>query len=546
MVLENTRKFTRNLMAKFPSWMRMAKDPESVGAKFLDVFGITFEEFEEELSYTSNNLYIGSADIDLVDILYRVPLIGEEVLDFNIENINVTIKHFQGERESVSVVDRVRHLYSRKANLPVGLINREDGHLYLRVDRSHIENPLEPFEYVEINQARHYTIENHHVWNAFDEFGFLLGLNRLPLETNESFRTRILDVFKNPGGSTKEGIINGLARELGISREEIQISTLDESVYSENLINSDGSPTKKMQSYAKEINEKLKFTIDTLNLGEAYWESLEEENLGLHFLPHIWDIDSSIFETEEFQSGVGFGDDLEVTKPDTNESTYRDFQLNVSLVGYYEDYEEFFPEITFEYKVYAQGKILEHSYQEEEYKYTTIASEVFEQDYTVFASQEFDYLHEFLFDDPNNFKQTEDMKFINFGKSNEFLNNQTDNLQRLSLYLSTENSLESNKIKDLKVDWLDTDGGKHSYIFDNRDRWLNPQVNSAGQPTSTPVTTGTYYNLTDEGLELGRGDFQEELRTSSDFMRGNYQTNFTLIQDGKIKLNFENINQLMN
>lgn len=544
--MENTRKFTRNLMTKFPSWMKMSKDPASVGAQFLDVFGITFEEFEEELNYISQNIYIGTADTDLIDILYRAPLTEDVVSDFETQFIDIVIKHHDGGIEKVNIVDRVRHLYSRKAKLPTGLINREDGYFYLRINREKILDPLDPIHYIQVNQARHYTVEHHHVWNAFDEFGFLLGLKRLPLESNELFKKRILDVFKNPGGSTQKGILNGLSRELGISKEELKVFSLNDTVHNKKLIRPDGSPTKKMQEYAKNINEKLKFTVDTLNLGEAYWESLEEENLGIYFLPHIWDIDSTIFKTEEFQSGIGFGDDLKVTKPILAESTYRDFQLNVSLVGYFEDYEEFFPEISFEYKIYAQGKILEHSYEEEEFKYTTVASEVFEQDYTVIASQEFGYLHEFLFDDPNNFKKTEDMQFINFGKSNEFLNNQTDNLQRLSLYLSTENDRQSNKIKNLKIDWLDTEGNEHSYIFDNRDKWLNPQVNAAGQPTSTPVTSGTYYNLDEEGLELGRGDFQEEMKTTSDFMRGNYQTNFTLIQDGKIKLNFENINQLIN
>ena len=543
--MENTRRFTKNLMAKFPSWMKMAKDPESIGAKFLDVFGVTFEEFEEELNYISDNVYIGSADVDLVDILYRVPLTGEEVSDFNTKEISIIIKTPEGTRRKVPLVERVRHLYSRKAELPIAIINREDGYLYLRVDRDKIENLSEPFEYVEINQARHYNIENHHVWNAFDEFGFLLGLNRLPLESNHSFKERILDVFQNPGGSTKKGIESGLSRELGLNKEEVEVFSLNNSIYNRELINPDGSPTKKMQSYAKEINQKLKFTIDTLNLGEAYWESLEEENLGLHFLPHIWDIDSSIFQSDEFQSGVGFGEDLKVYKPDASETTERDFQLNVSLVGYYEDFEEFYPEITFDYKIYAEGKLLEDTYEEEEFKYTVMASEVFEQDYNIVASQEFEYIHEILFDDPNDFEEVEGFEFIHFGKSNEFLNSQTDTLQRISMYLFTENQVVSNKISDLKISWIDTDGGEHDYVFDNRDKWINPQTNSAGQLTSTPVTTGTFYNNEQDELELAKGDFQEEITTTSDFMRGNYKTNFTLIQNGSLKLNLENINQLM-
>lgn len=544
--MENTRKFTRNLMSKFPSWMKMSKDPYSVGASFLNVFGITLEEFEEEMNYIVQNFYIETADIDMVDILYKVPLTKDVVTDFENETMSISLKHHDGQSETVSIVDRVRNFYARDINLPVGLINREDGYLYLRVYLDEETNREEPFEYIEINNARHYSVEFHHVWNAFDEFGFLLGLNRLPLESNEKFKERILDVFRNPGSNTPDGIRNGLARELNLSKNEIEVFKLDESMYDRELVNADGSPSKKMREYAKNINSNLKFTVDTLNLGEAYWQSLEEENLGIHFLPHIWDIDYSLFETEEFQSGVGFEDDLKVTKPKIGETTYRDFQLNVSLIGYYEDFEEFFPEISFEYKVYAQGKILENNYEEEPFKYTVKATETFEQEYAVIASQEFQYTHEILFDNPNYFLNTDGFNFIHFGKSNDFLNSQTDNLQRLSLYLETSHELFSNQIKNLKIDWIDTTGKKHNYIFDTRDKWINPQVNSAGQPTTTPVTRGIYFNEEDNGLELGRGNFNEDIKTSSDFMRGRYDTNFTIIKDGSVTLNFESIDQLMN
>lgn len=533
-------------MAKFPSWMKMAKDPDSVGAKFLDVFGLTLEEVEEELNQITNNFYIESADVDMVDILYRVPLTSEVVPDFDSENIEIVIGHHNNTLERVNQVYRVRHLYQKEADLPVGLVNREDGFLYLRMDMDAIENREEPFEYIEVNNARHYSIDFHHVWNAFDEFGFLLGLNRLPLESNKEFKKRILDVFRNPGNSTRKGIIRGLSRELGINQEEMDVFELNESIYDKELVSPDGTPTKKMREYAKNINQNLKFTIDSLNLGEAYWETLEEENLGIHFLPHIWDIDGTLFDTEEFQSGVGYEDDLKVEKPKEGETTYRNFRLNVSLVGYYEDYEEFHPEISFEYKIYAQGKLLENTYEEETFNYTTVAAEVFEQDYEVIASQEFEYLHEILFDTPNDFLETEEMHYIHFGKSNEFLNDQTDNLQRISLFLATEHEYQSNQISDLKIDWLDREGGSHSYLIDSKDKWLNPQVNSAGQPTSTVVTFGTYYNTDGEGIELSRGDFNEKLETTTDFMRGYYETNFTIVKNGSVQLNIEGINQLMN
>lgn len=54
--------------------------------------------------------------------------------------------------------------------------------------------------------------------NRFDEHGDLLSLDRLPEETNAAFRDRIMDLSVHRGGPTYEGLINNLARELGLPR----------------------------------------------------------------------------------------------------------------------------------------------------------------------------------------------------------------------------------------------------------------------------------------------------------------------------------------
>ena len=114
------------------------------------------------------------------------------------------------------------------------------------------------------------------------------------------------------------------------------------------------------------------------------------------------------------------------------------------------------------------------------------------------------------------------------------------------MYLSTSNEYQSNLIKDLRVWWEDTAGAEHHYTFDTRDKWIMPAVNSGGNPTSTVVTSGTHYNEETKGLELGRGNFNEEIKTTADFMRGRYDTNFVIVQNGEVSLNFDSINQLGN
>jgi hypothetical protein len=57
------------------------------------------------------------------------------------------------------------------------------------------------------------------VVNRFDEHGDLLSLDRLPAESNVDFRLRMMDLSVHHGGPHYEGLLNNLARELGVPRQ---------------------------------------------------------------------------------------------------------------------------------------------------------------------------------------------------------------------------------------------------------------------------------------------------------------------------------------
>ena len=61
------------------------------------------------------------------------------------------------------------------------------------------------------------TPEAFAIFNEFDRHGVLLGLPRLSLERNPSYKWRLLDVFVRRAGSTYRGLINGITRELGLN-----------------------------------------------------------------------------------------------------------------------------------------------------------------------------------------------------------------------------------------------------------------------------------------------------------------------------------------
>lgn len=54
------------------------------------------------------------------------------------------------------------------------------------------------------------------VFNEFDSYGTLLGLERLPQERNGDYKKRLLSVFSRRASSTYLGLLNGITRELGL------------------------------------------------------------------------------------------------------------------------------------------------------------------------------------------------------------------------------------------------------------------------------------------------------------------------------------------
>lgn len=56
------------------------------------------------------------------------------------------------------------------------------------------------------------------VTNVFDEFGYALDLERLPEETNENYRNRLLDVNVRRGAPQYSGLLNSINRELDLEQ----------------------------------------------------------------------------------------------------------------------------------------------------------------------------------------------------------------------------------------------------------------------------------------------------------------------------------------
>ena len=163
--------------------------------------------------------------------------------------------------------------------------------------------------------------EAHNIWNHFDEFGLLLGLDRIPGEKNKQFKARLIDVYTNPANSTLSGLEYGISRELGVNPDKIRIEELGklmDSNYNNNMLNSEGHALgTRLEDYAKEVHDNNPIFFGNIIADESYWDGIDEETEdGYSYLPHIWDPSASGVYDKWQSPGIGDNDDLYVKKLD--------------------------------------------------------------------------------------------------------------------------------------------------------------------------------------------------------------------------------------
>lgn len=204
---------TEKLVAGFPSWTKVRKDPNSIGQQFLNVFGLILEEVERYLSEALNNQYAGTANLGDVDWLYKIYLTDP----FDVTK--PVIGKIGGEEYHLTEIGSLHDFYA-SANQHVFIVDYDTNIIYLKYVAD-----KKTYDEVVVNGVPVLfgddALTSHHILNVFDEFALLLGLQRRELETNAELKERILDVFRFPGNATKVGLIRGIGRDLGLIHKAI-------------------------------------------------------------------------------------------------------------------------------------------------------------------------------------------------------------------------------------------------------------------------------------------------------------------------------------
>lgn len=239
-------KYTTKILKNLPTWFKMRRDPlNSVGSQFLNVTGLEYDDMEFILNYATAQTHIDTIDVGQIDMVYKAVLppsikTGDRVIvsaeSFVLEYSNNLVEFFSSDNSSLKpevfyanpyLIDFDKRLaYVKKPYNP----SDTDKYGKVLVTIYDKNSPTESYYEEEI------PLQLHHVWNFFDEFGMLVNTPRLLGERNSEYKERILDVFKNVSNASKDGLFNGIARELGIRINKVWQDTTKDFVITEPMV----------------------------------------------------------------------------------------------------------------------------------------------------------------------------------------------------------------------------------------------------------------------------------------------------------------------
>lgn len=216
-------RYTKLILDALPHWFNIRKNSsESIGAKFLNIVGLKLDDVRYVLDYAYKQTKIMEADVDQIDFCYKA-IIPMPLKVSDIESVlayGAGLKKATDLKEFFGVDQNVKNANLNSMNTWFG--DEKRNIVYVRnkfnIDANYANGSL---DFVINGKSYQQALIPHHVWNFFDEFGLLLSCPRIPEEPNMEYKKRILDVFKNPSNSSKDGLVNGIARELSLRRNLI-------------------------------------------------------------------------------------------------------------------------------------------------------------------------------------------------------------------------------------------------------------------------------------------------------------------------------------
>ena len=264
------------------------------------------DSFDTQIDIHNINRFIGTADLDQIAWMYS---------SLNVPN---TFNKIYGDDVELSKIDEISNLYEAKDT-----------------DYVYYHNPInrQIITIQKFNTLSAYSANSGQTslaqspiqrFNWFDEYGARVGLNRLYLEDNSSFKFRILDVFKNPISSSISGFKKTLRRELDLwtafgstpdhdveyaTPTILEMSDIESSL---EFFYADGNPKQKFIDLVRNLNEKYPTHWGYFKFNEALWDATGQEQEGVDRITSRYYDEDSDFTGTYYQPGVGDLSDAEI------------------------------------------------------------------------------------------------------------------------------------------------------------------------------------------------------------------------------------------
>lgn len=232
--------YTNLFVNKMPYWTKIKKNPsESIGEKFLNVFGLEYDDMRYILDYSFEQMFINKMDVNYLNKAYKI-CIPPGISYTDIKYIRSNSVILTQVDTLVDFFDITYGIYDKPQNFQkdVYLIDTEREIIYTKYKYDVSDN----YKYGKLtlvtNDYEEYElpIYTHYVWNFFDELGLLLNLKRIDEEDNLSYKERLLNVFKYKQNSSKTGMLNAISNELGLRKTVIWKDTTKDLIIKDPMI----------------------------------------------------------------------------------------------------------------------------------------------------------------------------------------------------------------------------------------------------------------------------------------------------------------------
>lgn len=194
--------------------------------------------------------------------------------------------------------------------------------------------------YVDQTSVEQIPIQN---FNSFDELGMRVGLQRLYLESNLNFRSRILDVYINPPDINEDGLKRTLRRELDIWRAynatpnsnyigaTPEVYEITDIIGSTPYFNTEGNPTRRFFDLVEDLNKRYPSNFGYIKWGESYWDYAGLRQEGVSRIPQ--QSDATPMASPHYQYGVGDFEDAKIVLEELDRRTKK-YSFNLRAHGY--------------------------------------------------------------------------------------------------------------------------------------------------------------------------------------------------------------------